>query len=100
MHTPMAYKYVSKTTNSTPSSIDDTNLFPADANGKTPWLNVDYIDTWKAMEELVTAGKVRTIGVSNFNSEQLKRLNELATIKPAVNQGSPVESIYNSHSMR
>lgn len=48
--------------------------------------NVDYVDTWKAMEKLVTLGLVKSIGISNFNSEQIKRLLTIATIKPVVNQ--------------
>lgn len=38
------------------------------------------------MEKLVEKGLVRSIGVSNFNSEQLKRVLEVATIKPVMNQ--------------
>ena len=43
--------------------------------------DVDYVDTWKAMEELVKAGKVRAIGVSNYNKFQLDRLMKNCTIK-------------------
>ncbi|XP_055955990.1 aldo-keto reductase family 1 member B1 [Patella vulgata] len=56
-------------------------------DGRKPHDDVDFIDTWKAMEELVIKGLVKTIGVSNFNIQQLKRL--LAAdlrYKPAVNQ--------------
>lgn len=35
---------------------------------------VDYVDTYKAMEKLIDIGLVRSIGVSNFNSEQIDRL--------------------------
>lgn len=45
-----------------------------------------YLDTWKAMENLVKSGRVRSIGISNFNSEQVDRLNSAATIKPVTNQ--------------
>lgn len=48
--------------------------------------DVDYVDTWKAMEELVKAGKVRAIGVSNYNKFQLERLMKNCTIKPVNNQ--------------
>jgi 2,5-diketo-D-gluconate reductase A len=45
-----------------------------------------YISTWKTFEQLVAAGKVRSIGVSNFTPAQLDRLVAEATIRPAVNQ--------------
>jgi len=47
---------------------------------------IDYVDTWKAMEELVKSGKVKSIGVSNFNEYQLNRLMKECTIKPVNNQ--------------
>lgn len=46
----------------------------------------DYNGAWQAMEEAVAAGKVRTIGVSNFNQERFTDLAEHATIMPAVAQ--------------
>lgn len=48
--------------------------------------NVDYIETWKAMERLVEMGLVKSIGISNFNSEQVARLLSAAKIVPVVNQ--------------
>lgn len=42
--------------------------------------------TWKAMEELYAAGKIRAIGVSNFKEHHLNALFETATVKPMVNQ--------------
>lgn len=41
---------------------------------------------WKAMEEAVEAGKIRAIGVSNFQKEDLDNLLDNATIKPMINQ--------------
>lgn len=48
--------------------------------------DVDFVDTWKAMEELVRKGMVRSIGLSNFNSEQVGRILKSCTIKPVMNQ--------------
>ena len=38
------------------------------------------------MEKLVASGKVRALGVSNFNHKQLQRLINEGTIKPSVLQ--------------
>jgi 2,5-diketo-D-gluconate reductase A len=46
----------------------------------------EYISTWKTFEKLVMAGKVRSIGVSNFKPAHLDRLLAEATIHPVVNQ--------------
>ncbi|MFC9693462.1 aldo/keto reductase [Kribbella sp. NPDC056951] len=45
-----------------------------------------YVDTWRALSKLLADGRVRAIGVSNFQPHHLDRLNELAGITPAVNQ--------------
>ena len=46
----------------------------------------DVKGSWKAMEELYEAGKIRAIGVSNFDPEQLSELMAYAKIKPVINQ--------------
>ena len=46
----------------------------------------DYVETWKAMEEIHASGRVKTIGVSNFQPQHLQRLFDEARIIPAVNQ--------------
>ena len=43
-------------------------------------------DSWRAMEALVAAGKIRSIGVSNFDLAQLIELREFAVVAPAVVQ--------------
>lgn len=43
-------------------------------------------ETWKILEEYADAGKIRAIGVSNFNPHHLDELLSYARIKPAVNQ--------------
>ncbi|KAH0794529.1 aldo/keto reductase [Histomonas meleagridis] len=46
----------------------------------------DYKGAWKDMEKAVHAGKVRSIGLSNFESERLEEVFNFATIKPSVLQ--------------
>lgn len=62
------------------------DLFPKDANGATILVDTDYLDTWKGMEEVQKAGLTKTIGVSNFNSKQIDRILEIATVRPVCNQ--------------
>jgi len=62
-------------------------------------LGLDYLDlylihrprgdvkgSWQAMEDLYKEGKIRAIGVSNFEDHHLDELMTYAKIKPAVNQ--------------
>ncbi len=41
---------------------------------------------WRAMEEAYNNGKLRAIGVSNFEKEDLENILENGTVKPMVNQ--------------
>ncbi|XP_049768031.1 aldo-keto reductase family 1 member B1-like [Schistocerca cancellata] len=61
------------------------DIYPLE-NGTAVTTDIDYLDTWKQMEECVNLGLAKSIGVSNFNSKQLSRLIEAATIKPVINQ--------------
>lgn len=45
-----------------------------------------YVETWKALIELKKEGRVRSIGVSNFNPEHLDRIINETQYIPAVNQ--------------
>ncbi|GEO79204.1 aldose reductase [Companilactobacillus mindensis DSM 14500] len=60
-----------------------------------PWKEVNQgndrhfegnLETWRAMEDAVKAGKLKTIGVSSFNKEDLDNLIKNSDTKPAVNQ--------------
>ena len=44
------------------------------------------VDTWRAMEDMVSEGLVKSIGVANFSAKKLQALLEHCTIPPAVNQ--------------
>jgi 2,5-diketo-D-gluconate reductase A len=46
----------------------------------------DFVDTWKALEEISASGRVKAIGVSNFQQHHLQRLFDETDIVPAVNQ--------------
>jgi 2,5-diketo-D-gluconate reductase A len=45
-----------------------------------------YVETWKAFVELQQEGLVRSIGVSNFEPEQLERVIAETGVTPAINQ--------------
>jgi diketogulonate reductase-like aldo/keto reductase len=45
-----------------------------------------YVESWQAMIALREAGRVRSIGVSNFTEEHLSRLASETGVTPAVNQ--------------
>lgn len=46
----------------------------------------EYVNTYRALEELYASGRVRAIGVSNFQPAHLEQLLEATGIVPAVNQ--------------
>ncbi|KAK9764809.1 hypothetical protein K7432_007388 [Basidiobolus ranarum] len=73
MHWPQAFK----------SGSDE---MPKDAQGLVITEDISIIDTWKAMEKLVESGKVKSIGVSNFNIPRLQEIIDNCKIVPAVNQ--------------
>jgi len=45
-----------------------------------------YVDSWKAMIELRADGRIRSIGVSNFEPEHLDRMIDATGVTPAINQ--------------
>lgn len=60
-----------------------------------PWKEVNQsngrhfegnLETWRAMEDAVKAGKLKTIGVSSFDKEDLDNLIKNSDTKPVVNQ--------------
>ncbi|XP_049817257.1 1,5-anhydro-D-fructose reductase-like [Aethina tumida] len=72
VHTPFGLKYI------------DGNLHPLTKDGSLDLdLKTDHVAIWKAMEEAQRKGLARSIGLSNFNITQLKRVVENAKIKPS-----------------
>lgn len=86
IHAPVPYPPLSKVTNLTAESVADTNLHPRGSDNKSLTIDVDYLLTWRKLEQLVASGRVKSIGLSNFNSEQVSRVLQFATIKPVINQ--------------
>ena len=46
----------------------------------------DFVSTWRTLEEFYRDGRARSIGVSNFQPQHIRRLHAEAEIPPAVNQ--------------
>jgi alcohol dehydrogenase (NADP+) len=46
----------------------------------------DFVQTWSSMEKLLTTGRVRNIGVSNFSPAQMTELIKKSGVKPAAHQ--------------
>uniref|UniRef100_A0A7S3PJ30 NADP-dependent oxidoreductase domain-containing protein n=1 Tax=Aplanochytrium stocchinoi TaxID=215587 RepID=A0A7S3PJ30_9STRA len=75
IHWPISFEYSGE------------DFFPKGENGKPKYSEDSYIDTWKALEECVDEGLVKSLGLSNFNSIQIKEVIDAATkYKPEVLQ--------------
>ncbi len=59
--------------------------WPAPGRFKLNWKKANA-ESWRAMEDLLEEGRVRSIGVSNFRPEHTRALLETARVKPMVNQ--------------
>lgn len=46
----------------------------------------DYVETWRAMEEIHASGRAKAVGVSNFQTAHIERLLAQSELVPAVNQ--------------
>ncbi|KAN0061805.1 hypothetical protein ACQY0O_005798 [Thecaphora frezii] len=79
MHWPVAFL---NSTGAQIPSVRSTGGAPIEQ----PELSKDFMATYRVMEEMVKKGKVRNIGVSNFNIRRISELTDEASIKPVVNQ--------------
>ena len=50
------------------------------------WPKNDYISAYKDMEKAFEQGKVRSIGLSNFQEKHIKDILKICKIKPSINQ--------------
>ncbi|OXA56666.1 aldose reductase-related protein 2 [Folsomia candida] len=70
IHSPLGLQYVS-----------DTDTWPTNKDGETLLdMKTDLVATWKAMEKEVDAGHAKSIGVSNFDEDQVERIVKIARI--------------------
>ena len=59
--------------------------WPRRTENDTDWKERD-LETWRAMEELYTEGKIKGLGLSNFLPHHLENILENCKVKPVVNQ--------------
>ncbi len=60
--------------------------FPKSGKDYLPPDQAPILETWKAMEDCVTAGLTRYIGVCNFNRKRMEELLSGAKVAPMMNQ--------------
>lgn len=82
IHFPIALQFVDFESNYPPGWFPD----PAADDPKMAMDAVPIAETWAAMEELVTSGLVRNIGVCNFGTSLLRDLLNSSKIAPSVLQ--------------
>ena len=81
IHFPIAQEFVPFETRYPPEWFDPSETAP-----RMKFARVPLSETWSAMEDLVTAGLVRHIGVCNYGTALLRDLFSYARIRPAVLQ--------------
>ncbi|CAB3237355.1 unnamed protein product [Arctia plantaginis] len=60
--------------------------WPIGLNEDNSISDVDYMETWRAMEKIQKSGLAKSIGVANFNKEQLRRVISEGSVKPVALQ--------------
>lgn len=59
--------------------------WPNPVDFRDHWQNANA-ESWRAMEDLYEAGKIKAIGISNFRPHHIEELKKTAKIMPMVNQ--------------
>lgn len=75
IHSPVSLRY-----------SDGPAPYPRKENGEVDMIDIDHLTIWAEMEKCVEKGWVKSIGVSNFNSKQVKNIVDNSKIKPVCNQ--------------
>jgi len=64
--------------------VDEEEVIPKDEEGNVKLdLKTHLEATWKAMEHEIRSGRTKSIGLSDFNQEQVQRILQTCTIPPA-----------------
>lgn len=63
-----------------------SEFVPVGEDNKSVNSEVHFMETYEAMELAVTQGKVKSIGLSNFNVDQVKEVLSKCKIRPVINQ--------------
>jgi aldehyde reductase len=64
--------------------VNDNDTVPKSEEGNVLIdMSTDIVGIWKAMEAQVDAGRTKSIGLSNYNAEQIERILKEARIQPA-----------------
>lgn len=69
-----------------PSAFQPGSKLMPKVEGVMQVVNIDYVDTYKAMEKVLKTGKTKAIGISNFSRYELERLLKETSIVPAAHQ--------------
>ncbi|KAL7645577.1 UNVERIFIED_CONTAM: hypothetical protein RMT77_003963 [Armadillidium vulgare] len=90
IHHPVGLKYLSDVNIRSIPGLDNPNATLNEiVTAEGPSLMDDETDLealWKCLEEEVRRGRVKSLGVSNFNSKQIERIRKIAEFPLAVNQ--------------
>ena len=76
IHWPMGYDNQGKV----------EECWPRDEAGNIRFCDSNFEDTWKELEKAVEMGLTKSIGISNFNKQQVQRILDICKIKPVTNQ--------------
>uniref|UniRef100_A0A1I7UUI7 Aldo_ket_red domain-containing protein n=1 Tax=Caenorhabditis tropicalis TaxID=1561998 RepID=A0A1I7UUI7_9PELO len=64
----------------------ERGMWPRGNDGKFRKSEIDFLETWTALEDIHRTGKIRAIGLANFSLEQVDRIYTKGLIKPCVLQ--------------
>ena len=85
IHWPMGYENGGDKSVDNPLSSQFCRIiqisFPKDKDGKIIHCKSSFLETWGQMEEAVELGLVKSIGVSNFNEQQIQSILDVCKIK-------------------